>query len=86
MSNDIEDEVILLMQGWANRPRDYWQVEGKSVSTWSPGSRCFASDGLDAQFMVQSCLPIGPQRCSMRTAGEKQFKIESMVIHVNPGG
>jgi hypothetical protein len=26
MSNDIEDEVILLMQGWANRPRDYWQV------------------------------------------------------------
>eukprot|EP00435_Cladocopium_sp_Y103_P015753 s1700_g3.t2 len=27
----VEDEVILLMQSWSNRPRDYWRVDGDKV-------------------------------------------------------
>eukprot|EP00435_Cladocopium_sp_Y103_P011882 s2377_g3.t1 len=27
----VEEEVVLLMQSWANRPRDYWRVDGDKV-------------------------------------------------------
>eukprot|EP00435_Cladocopium_sp_Y103_P051560 s1160_g16.t1 len=30
-SDDVEEEVILLMQSWSNRPRDYWRVDGDMV-------------------------------------------------------
>lgn len=28
---DVNDEVVLLMQSWSNRPRDYWHVDGDKV-------------------------------------------------------
>eukprot|EP00435_Cladocopium_sp_Y103_P050503 s1907_g15.t1 len=28
---DVNEEVVLLMQSWANRPRDYWRIDGDKV-------------------------------------------------------
>ena len=47
MSNDIEDEVILLMQGWANRPRDLLAGGRQIREHVVPRKRCFASDGSE---------------------------------------
>ena len=27
----VEDEIVLLMQSWAHRPRDYWRIDGEKV-------------------------------------------------------